>query len=150
MVIWKVKKLQKRISEVRKKTRQNRKKKQQKVYFMPKSIECAHRKYKKVMHTYNKTELQNTRNHSSLLDKWNVAKVHSWEFVSWRRCFLSFHLKVKVVERHTMSFHQQKVSHSWVRHFWCIAFLWKIPVALTLQMMPALNKKASYSSNSGS
>ena len=35
---------------------------------MPKSIECAHRKYKKI-HTYNKTELQNTRNHNSLLDK---------------------------------------------------------------------------------
>jgi len=41
-------------------------------------------------------ELQNTRIHSSLLDKLNVAKVHSWEFFLCRRCFLSFHLKVKV------------------------------------------------------
>jgi len=46
---------------------------------MPKSIECAHRKYEKI-HTKNKTELQNTRIHSSLLDKRNGAKVHSWEF----------------------------------------------------------------------
>ena len=28
----------------------------------------------------------------------NVAKVHNWEFFSCRRFFLSFHLKVKVVE----------------------------------------------------
>jgi len=33
-----------------------------------------------------------------VLDKQNVAKVHNWEFFSCRRCFLSFHLKVKVVE----------------------------------------------------
>jgi len=33
-----------------------------------------------------------------VLDKGNVAKVHNWEFLSCRRCFLSFHLKVKVVE----------------------------------------------------
>jgi len=65
---------------------------------MPKSIECAHRKYEKINTYKNKTELQNSRIHSSLLDKWNVAKVHSWEFFSCRRCFLSFHLKVKVVE----------------------------------------------------
>ena len=32
--------------EVQKKTKQNRKK--QKVFFMPKSIECAHRKYEEV------------------------------------------------------------------------------------------------------
>ena len=61
---------------------------------MPKSIECAHRKYEKVNTHKNETELQNTRIHISLLDKWNVAKVHSWEFFSCRRCFLSFHLKV--------------------------------------------------------
>ena len=43
---------------------------------MPKSIEYAHRKYekanthkKKQIHIKNKTELQNTRIHSSLLDK---------------------------------------------------------------------------------
>ena len=44
---------------------------------MPKSIECAHRKYEKVntVHTKNKPDLQNTRIQSSLLDKWNVAKV---------------------------------------------------------------------------
>ena len=33
-----------------------------------------------------------------VLDKGNVPKVHSWEFFSCRRCFLSFHLKLKVVE----------------------------------------------------
>jgi len=33
-----------------------------------------------------------------VLDKGNVVKVHNWEFVSCRRCFLSFHLKVKVLE----------------------------------------------------
>ena len=34
-----------------------------------------------------------------VLDKGNVAKVHNWEFFSctWK-CFLSFHVKVKVVE----------------------------------------------------
>ena len=53
---------------------------------------------KKQIHIKNKTELQNTRIHSSLLDKGNVSKVHNWEFFSCRRCFLSFHLKVKVVE----------------------------------------------------
>ena len=42
----KVKKLQKLINEVQKKTKQNRKK--QKVYFMPESIEYAHRKCEKV------------------------------------------------------------------------------------------------------
>ena len=42
----KSKKVTKLINEVQKKTKQNRKK--QKVYFMPKSIECAHRKYEKV------------------------------------------------------------------------------------------------------
>jgi len=38
---------------------------------MPKSIECAHRKYEKVntVHTKNKPDLQNTRIQSSLLDK---------------------------------------------------------------------------------
>ena len=46
IVIQKVKKLEKLINEVQKKTKQNRK--TQKVYFMPKSIECAHRKYEKV------------------------------------------------------------------------------------------------------
>ena len=46
IVIKKVKKLQKLISEVQKKTKQNRKK--QKVHFMPESIECAHRKCEKV------------------------------------------------------------------------------------------------------
>ena len=53
--------------------KQSKTEKKQKVYFMPKSIECGHRKYKKVnLHTYNKTEkteLQNTRIHSRLLDK---------------------------------------------------------------------------------
>jgi len=57
IVITRVKKLQKLINEVQKKTKQNRKQdktetnrkcKNQKVYFMPKSIECAHRKYEKV------------------------------------------------------------------------------------------------------
>jgi len=57
IVITRVKKLQKLINEVQKKTKQNRKQdktetnrkcKKQKVYFMPKSIECAHRKYEKV------------------------------------------------------------------------------------------------------
>ena len=33
-----------------------------------------------------------------VLDKGNVAKVHNWQFVSCRRCFLSFHSKVKVEE----------------------------------------------------
>ena len=33
---------------------------------MPKSIECEHRKYEKVDTHKNKTELQNTRIHSSL------------------------------------------------------------------------------------
>jgi len=33
-----------------------------------------------------------------VLDKGNVPKVHNWEFFSCRRCFLSFHLKVRVVE----------------------------------------------------
>ena len=42
----KVKKLQKLINEVQKKTKQHRKK--QEVYFMPESIEYAHRKYEKV------------------------------------------------------------------------------------------------------
>ena len=42
IVIKKVKKLQKLINEVQKKTKQNRKK--QKVYFMSESIEYAHRK----------------------------------------------------------------------------------------------------------
>ena len=42
VVIKKVKKLQKPIHEVQKKTKQNKKK--QKVYFMPESIEYAHRK----------------------------------------------------------------------------------------------------------
>ena len=55
-------------------------------------------KIRKSKYTKNKTELQNTRIHSSLLDKLNVAKVHSWEFFSCRRCFLSFHSKVKVVD----------------------------------------------------
>ena len=96
MVIWKVKKLQKLISEVRKKTRQNRKKTKG-VLHAEKHRMCT-QKIQKSKYTYNKTELQNTRNHSSLLDKWNVAKVHSWEFVSCRRCFLSLYLKVKVVE----------------------------------------------------
>ena len=58
-----MKKLQKLINEVQKKTKQHRKK--QKVYFMPKSIAYAHRKYEKV-NTKNKTELQNTRIHSIL------------------------------------------------------------------------------------
>jgi len=43
--------LQKLINEVQKKTKQNRKNKKckkQKVYFKPKSIECAHEKYEKV------------------------------------------------------------------------------------------------------
>jgi len=39
--------LQKLFDEVQKKTKQNRKK-QKKVYFIPKSIDCAHRKYEKV------------------------------------------------------------------------------------------------------
>ena len=42
------------------------------------------------------TEYYNTQ--YFVLDKGNVAKVHNWEFFSCRRCFLSFHLKVKVVE----------------------------------------------------
>ena len=42
------------------------------------------------------TEYQNTQ--YFVLDKGNVAKVHNWEFFSCRRCFLSFHLQVKVVE----------------------------------------------------
>jgi len=37
------------------------------VYFIPKSVECAHRKYEKVLQTENKTALQNTRIHSILL-----------------------------------------------------------------------------------
>ena len=41
----KMKKLQKLSNEVQKKTKQHRKK--QKVYFMPESIEYAHRKYEK-------------------------------------------------------------------------------------------------------
>ena len=45
-IMKKVKKLQKLINEVQKKTKQHRKK--QKVYFMPKSIAYAHRKYEKV------------------------------------------------------------------------------------------------------
>jgi len=44
--IKEVKKLQKLINEVQNKTKQNRKK--TKVYFMPESIEYAHRKCKKV------------------------------------------------------------------------------------------------------
>ena len=54
--------IKKLINEVQKKTKQNRKNK--KMYFMPKSIECAHRKCEKVnthkkkqIHTNNKTEL---------------------------------------------------------------------------------------------
>ena len=62
---------------------------------MPKSIECAHRKYVKV-NIHKKIELQNTQ--YFVLDKKNVAKVHNWEFCSCRRYFLSFHLKVKMVE----------------------------------------------------
>jgi len=46
IVIKKVKKLQRLIHEVQNKTKQNRKK--QKVYFMPESIEYAHRKCEKV------------------------------------------------------------------------------------------------------
>ena len=42
------------------------------------------------------TEYQNTQ--YFVLDKGNVPKVHNWEFVSCRSCFLSLHLKVKVVE----------------------------------------------------
>jgi len=42
----KVKNVQKLFNEVQKKTKQNRKK--QKVYFMPESIEYAHRKCEKV------------------------------------------------------------------------------------------------------
>ena len=42
----KSKKLPKLFNDVQKKTKQNRKK--QKVCFMPKSIECVHRKYEKV------------------------------------------------------------------------------------------------------
>ena len=48
---------------------------------MLKSIECAHRKYEKVNIHKNKTESQNTRIHSSLLDKWNVAKFIIGNFV---------------------------------------------------------------------
>ena len=33
-----------------------------------------------------------------VLDKGNDVKVHNWEFCSHRRCFLSFHLKIKVIE----------------------------------------------------
>jgi len=47
MVIKKVKKLQKLINEVQKKNKAKQKK-NKKCTFMPKSIECAHRKYEKV------------------------------------------------------------------------------------------------------
>jgi len=46
VVMKKGKKIQKLINDVQKKTKQNRKK--QKVYFMPESIEYAHRKCEKV------------------------------------------------------------------------------------------------------
>ena len=42
------------------------KQKNTKGVFMPKSIECAHRKYEKVNTHTKKTELQNTRIHSIL------------------------------------------------------------------------------------
>ena len=49
--------------------------------YMPRSIECAHRKYEKV-NVHKKisrvTEYQNTE--YFVLDKGNVAKVHNWEF----------------------------------------------------------------------
>ena len=66
---------------------------------MPKSIESAHRKHVKVNTPQKQnrvTEYQNTQ--YFVLDKGNVAKVHNWEFFSCRKCFLSFYLKVNVVE----------------------------------------------------
>jgi len=67
---------------------------------MPESIEYAHRKCKKVIHTKNKTELQNTRTHSILF--WTGEMLLKFiigiYFFSCRRWFLSFYLKVKVVE----------------------------------------------------
>jgi len=49
---------------MRHKTKQIKTEKKQKVYFMPESIEYAHRKCEKVIHTKNKTDLQKTRIHS--------------------------------------------------------------------------------------
>jgi len=46
---------------MRYKRKQSKTEKKQKVYCMPKSIECAYRKYEKVNTHKNKTELQNTR-----------------------------------------------------------------------------------------
>ena len=88
--------LQKLINEVQKKTKQNRKKTKGALH-AEKHRMCT-QKIRKSKYTQKIKELQNTRIHSSLLDKWNVAKVYSWNFFSCRRCFLSFHLKVKVVE----------------------------------------------------
>ena len=66
---------------------------------MSKSIECTHRKYEKSKFSQKISRVTEYQNRQCfVLDKGNVAKVHSQEFFSCRRCFLSFHLKVKVVE----------------------------------------------------
>jgi len=65
---------------------------------MSKSIQCAHRKYEKSKCSQKISRVTEYSNRQYFfLDKGNVAKVHNWEFFSCRRCFLSFHLKVKVV-----------------------------------------------------
>ena len=63
--------------------------------YTPRSIECAHRKYEKVNVTKNKQSYRILEHTVFCSGKGNVAKVHNLEFFSCRRCFLSFHLKVK-------------------------------------------------------
>ena len=65
---------------------------------MSRSIDCAHRKYEKVSVHKKQAELQNTRIYTILFWTREMLQVHNWEFFSCRRCFLSFHLKVKVVQ----------------------------------------------------
>ena len=92
----KVQKLQKLLNEVQKK--KSKTEKHKRCIHAEKHRMCT-QKIRKSKYTHKKNrvaEYQNTQ--YFVLDKGNVAKVHNWEFFSCRRCFLSFHLKVKVVE----------------------------------------------------
>ena len=55
-------------------------------------------KMRKSKYTKTKTELQNTRIPRILFWTGEMLLKLNWEFFSCRRCFLSFHLKVKVVK----------------------------------------------------
>jgi len=73
--------------------------------FMPKNGMCT-QVHRKERETRSKDTWKETKSHflnywnsqQSVLDKWNVAKIHNNLSFSCKRCFLSVHLKVKVAE----------------------------------------------------